>query len=1091
MAQTIAELLINIKANTAQLESALKRSEAQVQKLSKSASGAGIKNLDSELRILGRTAAAVALGMGGLSIGVTAAKTALEGTIQAAADDAASVARLKTAVENTGASYSDYSKQLEKVIENGQRLGFSDDQTRSSLALLSAQTGSVSEAMKRFSIAEDLARGANIDLETSSKLLGKVTEDNVRVLQRYGISIKQGASEAELFAAVQTKFAGQAETFADSTAGQFERTKIAISEAGESVGRILLPAVAQGAEFIGQMADAGNSLATAFEGLGQHTDVFAELARGAAAFVTALVAIKAFSLLPLAAQALTTALNFVRLAAAVRSVADAQAILALAGGSMTALVVAAVALAAAFVAVDLAVRHFTGGGLIDFLTGATEAHKRAAEAARSQGDALKELQLLEREGVAPEAAQRLEIEKQITNALKTQADLEKARADAAIQLANINQGNQRGRFPGGQRGIDLLTSGAQDKANAETEQQLKNIRALNLSYAQLKAVIDRVPKTLGDKLAGDLKDAEAAANAARKGILGVANAIDQLKEDASGLDTAISDFKSLFDAFDPATAKLKLQKAELEALKIKLGDAFSPQQQALLDGVTQRLSLASANAEVFGAKVDLLASAIRERFGNDVEGATGAIQKMTAALGRVPEEERIKLSVILPDLVKIASVWDRFIAALQAGASVTIAIRSAFIGANPPRNIPQGRANRGTGNEAEEPDVTAQVRGAIESAVGEFNNATSTFVGDAGAMSSAASGAGGAAKDAAAGMSYLERVLNASQDGMISLGEAVELNLTDAQVVALELAQAQNKVADAQFRQRIELQEMAALFPGLNEQQIRFNIALQQIAQNLQETGRTAEQFDLEERLRPALEKLASDFNALFNRPTRETAGITLRRDELERKRLLLLREGKTSDDPMVKALDAQIDALNQELALRQKDIDIMRDKNILADKTLLNDAAQAQQAALLTKAFGDMSGQVQTTSGVVYLQLTNLGNAANETADALRGIGGATGRAIGGPAGGMTWVGERGPELVRLPYGSNVYSNAQSAGMVGAGVNTFNITTYITADSKASQQSMQELADMVDERVSGRLRLAGFAAGAVNQNSFTPAGLR
>lgn len=43
-------------------------------------------------------------------------------------------------------------------------------------------------------------------------------------------------------------------------------------------------------------------------------------------------------------------------------------------------------------------------------------------------------------------------------------------------------------------------------------------------------------------------------------------------------------------------------------------------------------------------------------------------------------------------------------------------------------------------------------------------------------------------------------------------------------------------------------------------------------------------------------------------------------------------------------------------------------------------------------------------------------------------------GRASGGVAGGLTWVGERGPELVRLPQGSTVYPSGQSQGMASGG---------------------------------------------------------
>jgi hypothetical protein len=47
---------------------------------------------------------------------------------------------------------------------------------------------------------------------------------------------------------------------------------------------------------------------------------------------------------------------------------------------------------------------------------------------------------------------------------------------------------------------------------------------------------------------------------------------------------------------------------------------------------------------------------------------------------------------------------------------------------------------------------------------------------------------------------------------------------------------------------------------------------------------------------------------------------------------------------------------------------------------------------------------------------------------------GGVSGAASGGPRGGWTMVGEAGPELVRLPYGSHVLPAGQSAAMAGGG---------------------------------------------------------
>jgi hypothetical protein len=61
---------------------------------------------------------------------------------------------------------------------------------------------------------------------------------------------------------------------------------------------------------------------------------------------------------------------------------------------------------------------------------------------------------------------------------------------------------------------------------------------------------------------------------------------------------------------------------------------------------------------------------------------------------------------------------------------------------------------------------------------------------------------------------------------------------------------------------------------------------------------------------------------------------------------------------------------------------------------------------------------------------------------------GGIIGAAGGGARGGLTWVGEQGAELVRLPYGSSVIPHGQSMGMAaaaaGGGGNTYNINVAV-----------------------------------------------
>lgn len=180
-----------------------------------------------------------------LGAGILKAPGFLMDAAQAAAEDAASMAKLKQAVDNTSTSYDSMAASLGDTISLAQKMAFTDDQARDALALLTAQTGSATEAQKRFGLAMDLARGANIDVVTASKLLGKVTEDNVTVLGKYGIKVKEGASETELFGLIQEKFGGQAKTFADSTAGQFEQVKIQMGELKERIGYALMPIMAK------------------------------------------------------------------------------------------------------------------------------------------------------------------------------------------------------------------------------------------------------------------------------------------------------------------------------------------------------------------------------------------------------------------------------------------------------------------------------------------------------------------------------------------------------------------------------------------------------------------------------------------------------------------------------------------------------------------------------------------------------------------------------------------------------------------------------------------------------------------------------
>jgi len=211
-----------------------------------------IGGVENKAKGLGSALGGVAKIAGGFIVaqGIMKLGGFLMDAADAAKEDQASVQRLQQAYKNAEGGVAGFTGWMDKAVQAGQDMAFSDDQIRDSLSMLVAQTGSATEAQKRLALAQDLSRGANIDLVTASRLLGKVTDENVSVLARYGIAAKKGMTETELFGMLQQKFGGQATAFADSTAGAMERSQIKMGELKETIGYAVLPIMTALASFV-------------------------------------------------------------------------------------------------------------------------------------------------------------------------------------------------------------------------------------------------------------------------------------------------------------------------------------------------------------------------------------------------------------------------------------------------------------------------------------------------------------------------------------------------------------------------------------------------------------------------------------------------------------------------------------------------------------------------------------------------------------------------------------------------------------------------------------------------------------------------
>jgi hypothetical protein len=218
--------------------------------IAKDSASAALKSVESSMHGLhgasGRLTGAIG-GLGGALtslpalIGGAGVVAAIVGMTKAAADDEAAQKRLGAAAKANIPGFDGNTAALEKTVTATQNMAFTDDAARDSLTRLLTSTKDVGEATRLNGLAMDFARLKGIPLADAANIIGKVHDGNVGILSRYGIVLEKGTTATEALAAMQTVSAGQAQTYADTTAGGMDRMGIGIGELGESVGTLFLP----------------------------------------------------------------------------------------------------------------------------------------------------------------------------------------------------------------------------------------------------------------------------------------------------------------------------------------------------------------------------------------------------------------------------------------------------------------------------------------------------------------------------------------------------------------------------------------------------------------------------------------------------------------------------------------------------------------------------------------------------------------------------------------------------------------------------------------------------------------------------------
>lgn len=207
------------------------------------------RTINGNLDKVGLKAKSTGANMGILAGAALATGAVLVGFAQKAADEEVGIARLGASLRANVTDWDGNTESIERTISMREKLAFSDDDLRNSLGLLVASTHDVTKAWEIQSVAMDLARFKNIDLETATEALIKMEGGSFKALKALIGSTKDITTAEEALAAVRKLAAGQADAYAETTKGKLDRLGIAWEDMQEEAG-VALVNVADGWGFL-------------------------------------------------------------------------------------------------------------------------------------------------------------------------------------------------------------------------------------------------------------------------------------------------------------------------------------------------------------------------------------------------------------------------------------------------------------------------------------------------------------------------------------------------------------------------------------------------------------------------------------------------------------------------------------------------------------------------------------------------------------------------------------------------------------------------------------------------------------------------
>lgn len=233
----------------------------------------GLKKAENELKSFGDFTSSIgqkitlAFKLAAAAAGAYAVKIAVDG-VRAALEDEAAQIRLANALEATTSATREQIAGVEEYISQAAlATGVADDNLRPAFQSLAAVTNDLTKAQKLLNLALEISAGTGQPLEKVVRALTLAYDGNYTALDQLLPQISkvdvQGKSAAEVFALLESIFAGSIQANSESLAFKQAQLAVAFGEVEKTLGYALLPVMEK---FTGWLLEKGIPLLQAFIG---------------------------------------------------------------------------------------------------------------------------------------------------------------------------------------------------------------------------------------------------------------------------------------------------------------------------------------------------------------------------------------------------------------------------------------------------------------------------------------------------------------------------------------------------------------------------------------------------------------------------------------------------------------------------------------------------------------------------------------------------------------------------------------------------------------------------------------------------------